>query len=169
MNGLEKAIKKAGTASNLATLLGIKPMSVSRWKNRYKALFLTTGYCRYSTSPALRRMSFARTSTRIQLTACRRTGAIAMHSISLQQTTGFQQGSLIPNYQNVPRNNNMLTHMEAVRAGTKPPGVAVTIAVSARGWIARGGRGLLLVGSKHNVKQNFFRMINTPGPKKTQI
>lgn len=38
MNGLEKAIKKAGTASNLATLLGIKPMSVSRWKNRYKGV-----------------------------------------------------------------------------------------------------------------------------------
>lgn len=27
MNGLEKAIKKAGNASNLAALLGIKPMS----------------------------------------------------------------------------------------------------------------------------------------------
>ncbi|MER4731964.1 helix-turn-helix domain-containing protein [Klebsiella pneumoniae] len=38
MNGLEKAIKKAGTASNLATLLCIKPMSVSRWKNRYKGV-----------------------------------------------------------------------------------------------------------------------------------
>lgn len=38
MNGLEKAIKKVGTASNLATLLGIKPMSVSRWKNRYKGV-----------------------------------------------------------------------------------------------------------------------------------
>ena len=36
MNGLAKAIKQVGTASNLASLLGIKPMSVSRWKNRYK-------------------------------------------------------------------------------------------------------------------------------------
>lgn len=35
MNGLTKAIKSAGTATNLATMLGIKPMSVSRWKNRY--------------------------------------------------------------------------------------------------------------------------------------
>jgi DNA-binding transcriptional regulator YdaS (Cro superfamily) len=35
---IRKAIKKAGTASNLATLLGIKPMSVSRWKNRYKGV-----------------------------------------------------------------------------------------------------------------------------------
>lgn len=30
MNGLEKAIKKAGNASNLAALLGIKPMSVTK-------------------------------------------------------------------------------------------------------------------------------------------
>lgn len=36
MNGLEKAIKEVGNASILASLLGIKPMSVSRWKNRYK-------------------------------------------------------------------------------------------------------------------------------------
>ena len=35
MNGLIKAIKTAGNASNLAVMLGIKPMSVSRWKNRY--------------------------------------------------------------------------------------------------------------------------------------
>ncbi len=35
MNGLAKAIKSAGTATNLASMLGIKPMSVSRWKNRY--------------------------------------------------------------------------------------------------------------------------------------
>lgn len=38
MNGLAKAIKEAGTASKLATLLGIKPMSVSRWKTRYKGV-----------------------------------------------------------------------------------------------------------------------------------
>ena len=92
-----------------------------------------------------------------------------MHSISLQQTTGFQQGLLIPNYQNVPRNNNMLTHIrEAVRAWNKATPGAAQDHISqlvAREWIARGGRGLLLVGSKHNVKQNFFRMINTPGPK----
>ncbi|HEJ7270071.1 TPA: helix-turn-helix domain-containing protein [Serratia marcescens] len=36
MSGLTKAIQIAGTASNLAALLGIKPMSVSRWKTRYK-------------------------------------------------------------------------------------------------------------------------------------
>lgn len=36
MNGLTKAIKTAGTASKLAVMLGIKPMSVSRWKNRYQ-------------------------------------------------------------------------------------------------------------------------------------
>jgi DNA-binding transcriptional regulator YdaS (Cro superfamily) len=38
MNGLAKAIKEAGTASHLAALLGIKPMSVSRWKTRYKGV-----------------------------------------------------------------------------------------------------------------------------------
>ncbi len=36
MNGLTKAIETAGTASKLAVMLGIKPMSVSRWKNRYQ-------------------------------------------------------------------------------------------------------------------------------------
>lgn len=38
MNGLTKAIKSAGTATHLATMLGIKPMSVSRWKNRYQGM-----------------------------------------------------------------------------------------------------------------------------------
>ncbi|HCH0659874.1 TPA: helix-turn-helix domain-containing protein [Enterobacter asburiae] len=38
MNGLTKAIKSAGTATKLATMLGIKPMSVSRWKNRYRGV-----------------------------------------------------------------------------------------------------------------------------------
>jgi DNA-binding transcriptional regulator YdaS (Cro superfamily) len=38
MSGLTKAIQKAGTASHLASLLGIKPMSVSRWKTRYKGV-----------------------------------------------------------------------------------------------------------------------------------
>ncbi|AVJ60462.1 TPA: helix-turn-helix domain-containing protein [Klebsiella variicola] len=62
MNGLEKAIKKVGTASNLATLLGIKPMSVSRWKNRYKgvvphdrvlAIFNITGVTPHELRPDL--------------------------------------------------------------------------------------------------------------------
>lgn len=38
MKGLRKAIKAVGTATNLATMLGIKPMSVSRWKNRYQGV-----------------------------------------------------------------------------------------------------------------------------------
>ncbi|HHC2779102.1 MULTISPECIES: transcriptional regulator [Klebsiella pneumoniae complex] len=38
MNGLTKAIKSAGTATKLANMLGIKPMSVSRWKNRYQGV-----------------------------------------------------------------------------------------------------------------------------------
>lgn len=82
-----------------------------------------------------------------------------MHSISLQQTTGFQQGVLISNYQSVPRNNSKLTRIrDAVRAWNKAtPGAAQDYIsqLVAQEWIARGGRGLLLVGSKHNVKQNF--------------
>ncbi|HDR2721002.1 TPA: helix-turn-helix domain-containing protein [Enterobacter asburiae] len=38
MNGLTKAIKFAGTATKLAAMLDIKPMSVSRWKNRYRGV-----------------------------------------------------------------------------------------------------------------------------------
>ncbi|RTP94498.1 Rha family transcriptional regulator [Enterobacter sp. WCHEn045836] len=38
MNGLTKAINRAGNATKLAFLLGIKPMSVSRWKNRYQGV-----------------------------------------------------------------------------------------------------------------------------------
>lgn len=38
INGLTKAIKSAGTATKLANMLGIKPMSVSRWKNRYQGV-----------------------------------------------------------------------------------------------------------------------------------
>ncbi|MEN3754425.1 toxin YdaT family protein [Mangrovibacter sp. SLW1] len=35
----------------------------------------------------------------------------------------------------------------------------------AKEWIDRGGTGLLLAGSVYNTKQNFFRMVNNPGPK----
>ncbi|EMP7085686.1 TPA: helix-turn-helix domain-containing protein [Klebsiella pneumoniae] len=38
MNGLTKAIQIVGTATKLASMLGIKPMSVSRWKNRYRGV-----------------------------------------------------------------------------------------------------------------------------------
>ncbi|MBE4916276.1 helix-turn-helix domain-containing protein [Enterobacter cloacae complex sp. P6RS] len=38
MNGLTKAIQIVGTATKLANMLGIKPMSISRWKNRYKGV-----------------------------------------------------------------------------------------------------------------------------------
>ena len=58
MNGLEKAIKKAGTASNLATLLGIKPMSVSRYKgvvphDRVLPIFNITGVTPHELRPDL--------------------------------------------------------------------------------------------------------------------
>ncbi|HDV8498262.1 TPA: helix-turn-helix domain-containing protein [Enterobacter bugandensis] len=38
MNGLTKAIQTVGTATKLASMLGIKPMSISRWKNRYRGV-----------------------------------------------------------------------------------------------------------------------------------
>lgn len=62
MNGLTKAIKSAGTATNLATMLGIKPMSVSRWKNRYQGvvpadrvlqIYAATGVTPYELRPDL--------------------------------------------------------------------------------------------------------------------
>jgi hypothetical protein len=59
MNGLEKAIQKAGTASNLAAKLGIKPMSVSRWKHDTKASFQPIVFYQFSTQPALLRTNCA--------------------------------------------------------------------------------------------------------------
>jgi len=71
--------------------------------------------------------------------------------------------------QSVPRNNSKLTRIrEAVRAWQKATPGQAQVHISqlvAKEWLARGGRGLLLAGSEHNTKQNFFRMINDPGPK----
>lgn len=52
MNGLTKAIKSAGTATNLATMLGIKPMSVSRWKTGTRAWCLLIGSFKSTRLPA---------------------------------------------------------------------------------------------------------------------
>lgn len=92
-----------------------------------------------------------------------------MHSLAYQQNSGFQTSQLISAYQEVPRNNGKLIRIrEAVIAWQKAtPGKAqvyISQLVAAE-WISRGGRGLLLAGSEHNTKQNFFRMINEPGPK----
>lgn len=92
-----------------------------------------------------------------------------MQSLAYQHNTGFMASPLISIYQGVPRNNSKLTKIrEAVKAWHKAtPGMAqVYISqLVAKEWLARGGRGLLLAGSEHNTKQNFFRMINEPGPK----
>ncbi|MGU3413742.1 hypothetical protein ACLBW0_08510 [Enterobacteriaceae bacterium C34A] len=92
-----------------------------------------------------------------------------MQSLAYQQSNGFQPGPLISIYQGVPRNNSKLTRIrEAVKAWHKATPGTAQVHISqlvAKEWIARGGRGLLLAGSEHNTKQNFFRMITEPGPK----
>lgn len=92
-----------------------------------------------------------------------------MQSLIYQQNTRAETNPLISIYQGAPRNTSKLTRIrDAVRAWNKAtPGAAqdhISQLVASE-WMARGGRGLLLAGSKHNTKQNFFRMINDPGPK----
>ncbi|WP_437889321.1 transcriptional regulator [Phytobacter sp. V91] len=62
MKGLNKAIEIAGNASKLAQMLGIKPMSVSRWKTRYngnvppnrvRAIYEKTGVTPHELRPDL--------------------------------------------------------------------------------------------------------------------
>lgn len=92
-----------------------------------------------------------------------------MQSLAYQHNTGFMASPMISINQSVPRNTSKLTRIrEAVRAWQKATPGKAQIHISqlvAKEWLARGGRGLLLVGSEHNTKQNFFRMINDPGPK----
>ncbi len=92
-----------------------------------------------------------------------------MHSLAYQENNGFTVNPMISNYQGVPRNTSKLTRIrEAVRAWQKATPGQAQVHISqlvAKEWLARGGRGLLLAGSEHNTKQNFFRMINDPGPK----
>lgn len=92
-----------------------------------------------------------------------------MHSLAYQENTGFTANPMISNYQGVPRNTSKLNRIrEAVRAWQRATPGQAQVHISqlvAKEWLARGGRGLLLAGSEHNTKQNFFRMINDPGPK----
>lgn len=92
-----------------------------------------------------------------------------MQSLTYQQSTGIESRPVIPAYQSVPRNNRKLTRIrEAVKAWQKATPGQAQVHISqlvAKEWLARGGKGLLLVGSEHNTRQNFFRMINDPGPK----
>ncbi len=92
-----------------------------------------------------------------------------MHSLTYHENNGFTANPMISINQSVPRNNSKLTRIrEAVRAWQKATPGQAQVHISqlvAKEWLARGGRGLLLAGSEHNTKQNFFRMINDPGPK----
>ncbi len=92
-----------------------------------------------------------------------------MHSLTYQENNGFTASPMISINQSVPRNNSKLTRIrEAVRAWQKATPGQAQVHISqlvAKEWLTRGGRGLLLAGSEHNTKQNFFRMINEPGPK----
>lgn len=92
-----------------------------------------------------------------------------MQSLAYQQSTGFVESPLISKHQGVTRNTSKLTRIrEAVRAWQKATPGQAQVRISqliAKEWLARGGRGLLLAGSEHNTKQNFFRMVNEPGPK----
>ena len=87
-----------------------------------------------------------------------------MHSLAYQQSTGLEQRPLISIYQSVPRNNRKLTRIrEAVKAWQKATPGQSQVHISQ--LVAKEWKGLLLAGSEHNTKQNFFRMINDPGPK----
>lgn len=92
-----------------------------------------------------------------------------MHSLTYHENNGFTANPMISINQSVPRNNSKLTRIrEAVRAWQKATPGQAQVHISqlvAKEWLVRGGRGLLLAGSEHNTKQNFFRMINDPGPK----
>ena len=92
-----------------------------------------------------------------------------MHSLTYHENNGFTASPMISINQSVPRNTSKLTRIrEAVRAWQKATPGKAQIHISqlvAKEWLARGGKGLLLAGSEHNTKQNFFRMINDPGPK----
>ena len=92
-----------------------------------------------------------------------------MHSLTYHENNGFTANPMISINQSVPRNNSKLTRIrEAVRAWQKATPGQAQVHISqlvAKEWLARGGRGLLLAGTEHNTKQNFFRMINDPGPK----
>ncbi|MFY9993592.1 MAG: hypothetical protein WAK61_01190 [Leclercia sp.] len=78
-------------------------------------------------------------------------------------------GQVISKYQALPRQSCKLSNIrEAVKAWNKAtPGDAQNYIsqLVAKEWFASGGRGLLLAGSVHGTKVNFFRMINTIGPK----
>ncbi|WP_165431085.1 toxin YdaT family protein [Atlantibacter hermannii] len=92
-----------------------------------------------------------------------------MQTLNFHDDTRGLSVPVISNYQGVPRNSCKLNRIrEAVKAWNRATPGSAQLHISqlvAKEWMARGGRGLLLAGSEHNTRQNFFRMINDPGPK----
>lgn len=92
-----------------------------------------------------------------------------MQSLTYQQSTSLYRPSLISKSQEANRETKKLMLIrDAVRAWQKATPGQSQVHISqlvAKEWLSRGGKGLLLAGSEHNTKQNFFRMINDPGPK----
>lgn len=92
-----------------------------------------------------------------------------MQTRNLNHGSSPTSGQVISKYQKLPRRLCKLSNIrEAVKAWNKAtPGDAQNYIsqLVAKEWFASGGRGLLLAGSVHGTKVNFFRMINNPGPK----
>ena len=92
-----------------------------------------------------------------------------MQTLTYKNHNTGMASALISKNQGTPRKTSKLDNIrKAVQAWHKATPGSAQIHISqlvAQEWIANGGRGLLLAGSKHNTKQNFFRMVNEPGPK----
>lgn len=92
-----------------------------------------------------------------------------MQTRNFNHASSLSPGQVTLKYQELPRRSCKLSNIrEAVKAWNRAtPGDAQNYIsqLVAREWMARGGRGLLLAGSVHGTKVNFFRMINNTGPK----
>lgn len=92
-----------------------------------------------------------------------------MQTLRFQNDSSPNKRALISKYQDAPKHSGRLSVIrKAVRTWEQAvPGKAQEVISQkvAKEWFARGGKGLLLAGSTHNTKQNFFRMIREPGPK----
>ncbi|MGI6901232.1 hypothetical protein [Leclercia adecarboxylata] len=92
-----------------------------------------------------------------------------MQTQNLNHSSSLTAGLVISKYQELPRKSCKLSNIrEAVKAWNRAtPGDAQNYIsqLVAKEWFSSGGRGLLLAGSVHGTKVNFFRMINNTGPK----
>lgn len=92
-----------------------------------------------------------------------------MQTLIFNHDSSPAPGRVTSKYQELPRQSCKLSNIrEAVKAWNRAtPGDAQNYIsqLVAKEWFASGGRGLLLAGSVHGTKVNFFRMINNTGPK----